>query len=97
MNVAKNLYCLVIGVEGFLGSNVCSQLLERGEHVRAFELRNNHAISETTVILLRITKGEMQIDMQGSLNLYDVRDLAYGCIAKMDKGAVLPGTLDIYE
>ena len=35
-----------------------------------------------------IIKGEMPIGMQGSFNLCDVRDLAAGCIAAVDKGRI---------
>lgn len=47
---------------------------------------NDHAISETTGTLIKIINGEMPIGMQGSFNLCDVRDLAYGCIAAADRG-----------
>lgn len=36
----KRIY-LVTGAAGFLGSNVCAQLLERGEKVRAFVLEGD--------------------------------------------------------
>ncbi len=36
----KTLY-LLTGAAGFLGSNICSQLLERGDSVRAFVLRGD--------------------------------------------------------
>lgn len=47
---------------------------------------NDHAIGETTGTLLQIIKGEMPMGMQGSFNLCDVRDLAAGTIAAVDKG-----------
>lgn len=47
---------------------------------------NDMAISETTGTLIKIMNGEMPIGMQGSFNLCDVRDLAFGCIAAADKG-----------
>ena len=49
---------------------------------------NDHAIGETTNTLLQIIKGEMPMGMQGSFNLCDVRDLAAGTIAAIDKGRV---------
>lgn len=39
----KNLIYLVTGAAGFLGSNICTQLLERGERVRAFVLEGDKA------------------------------------------------------
>ena len=36
--------------------------------------------------MIKIINGEMPIGMQGSFNLSDVRDLAFGCIAAADKG-----------
>ncbi len=49
---------------------------------------NDHAIGETTSTLLQIIKGETPMGMQGSFNLCDVRDLAAGTIAAIDKGRV---------
>lgn len=49
---------------------------------------NDHAIGETTGTLIKIIKGEMPIGMAGSFNLCDVRDLAVGCIAAVDKGRI---------
>ncbi len=49
---------------------------------------NDHAVGETTATLLQIIKGEMPMGMQGSFNLCDVRDLAAGTIAAIDKGRV---------
>lgn len=49
---------------------------------------NDHAVGETTGTLIKIIKGEMPIGMQGSFNLCDVRDLAAGCIAAVEKGRV---------
>lgn len=49
---------------------------------------NDHAVGETTGTLLQIIRGEMPMGMQGSFNLCDVRDLAAGTIAAVDKGRV---------
>ena len=49
---------------------------------------NDHAIGETTNTLLQIIRGEMPMGMQGSFNLCDVRDLAAGTIAAVDKGRI---------
>ncbi len=49
---------------------------------------NDHAIGETTSTLLQIIRGEMPMGMQGSFNLCDVRDLAAGTIAAIDKGRI---------
>ncbi len=43
MNTDKTLY-LLTGAAGFLGSNICSQLLERGDSVRAFVLKGDPAV-----------------------------------------------------
>ncbi len=48
----------------------------------------DYAVGETTDTLIKIIKGEMPIGMQGSFNLCDVRDLAAGCIAAVDKGRI---------
>ena len=40
----KNTIYLVTGVTGFLGSNVCRQLIARGEQVRTFALPNDKAM-----------------------------------------------------
>lgn len=39
----KNVVYLVTGAAGFLGSNICAQLLERGDRVRAFVLNGDKA------------------------------------------------------
>ena len=49
---------------------------------------NDHAVGETSSTVLQIIKGEMPMGMQGSFNLCDVRDLAAGTIAAVDKGRV---------
>ena len=48
----------------------------------------DYAVGETTGTLIQIIKGEMPVGMQGSFNLCDVRDLAAGCIAAVDKGRI---------
>ena len=40
----SNMKYLVTGAAGFLGGTVCRQLIERGEHVRAFVLPGDPAI-----------------------------------------------------
>lgn len=44
------------------------------------------AVGETTGVVIQIINGEMPAGIDGSFNLCDVRDLAAGCIAAMDKG-----------
>lgn len=44
------------------------------------------AIGETTGVLIQIINGEMPMGIAGSFNLCDVRDLAAGCIAAIEKG-----------
>lgn len=41
MNI--NTIYLLTGAAGFLGINICTQLIERGEHVRAFVLKGDPA------------------------------------------------------
>jgi len=48
----------------------------------------DYAISETTGFILNILKGNMPAGIQGSFNLCDVRDLAFGCISAADNGRV---------
>ena len=48
----------------------------------------DHALGETTRTVMQIIKGEMPVGMQGSFNLCDVRDLAAGTIAAVDRGRV---------
>lgn len=43
MNTQNTIY-LLTGAAGFLGSNICSQLVERGEKVRAFVLKGDPAV-----------------------------------------------------
>ena len=40
----NNVVYLVTGATGFLGSNICAQLLERGEKVRAFVLNGDRSV-----------------------------------------------------
>lgn len=40
----ENTTYLLTGAAGFLGSNICKQLLERGDHVRAFVLNGDPAV-----------------------------------------------------
>lgn len=40
----KNTLYLLTGAAGFLGSNICSQLIERGDRVRAFVLSGDPAV-----------------------------------------------------
>lgn len=40
----KNTLYLLTGATGFLGSNICTQLLERGDKVRAFVLKGDKAV-----------------------------------------------------
>lgn len=47
---------------------------------------NDYAVGEVTKTVIQIVNGEMPVGMQGSFNLCDVRDLAYGCIMAADKG-----------
>ena len=42
----KTIY-LVTGAAGFMGTNVCAQLLERGDAVRAFVLKGDPAVKFT--------------------------------------------------
>ena len=44
------------------------------------------AVGETTGTLIKIINGEMPAGIDGSFNLCDVRDLAQGAIAAIDKG-----------
>ena len=46
----------------------------------------DYAIGESTGTVIKILNGEMPAGIQGSFNLCDVRDLAYGCIMAADKG-----------
>lgn len=46
----------------------------------------DYSISLTTHSLIQIIKGEMPMGIEGTFNLCDVRDLAAGCIAALEKG-----------
>lgn len=46
----------------------------------------DYAMGETTGVVIQIINGGMPAGIDGSFNLCDVRDLAAGCIAAMDKG-----------
>lgn len=52
----KTIY-LVTGAAGFMGTNVCAQLLERGDAVRAFVLKGDPAVKfmPKAVEILRVT------------------------------------------
>jgi dihydroflavonol-4-reductase len=47
---------------------------------------NDYSMSETTSTIVKIINGKMPVGIDGSFNLVDVRDLAAGCIAAVDKG-----------
>ena len=46
----------------------------------------DYALGETTGTMIKIINGEMPMGIDGSFNLCDVRDLAAGCIAALEKG-----------
>lgn len=46
----------------------------------------DYAMGETTGTMVKIINGEMPMGIDGTFNLCDVRDLADGCIAAVDKG-----------
>lgn len=46
----------------------------------------DYAVGETTGTMIKIINGEMPMGIDGTFNLCDVRDLAAGCIAALDKG-----------
>lgn len=48
----------------------------------------DYAVGETTGTMIKIINGEMPMGIDGTFNLCDVRDLAAGCLAAMDKGRV---------
>ena len=73
---------MVLDAVNVMGLKAC------GVHPSGILGPNDHAIGETTGTLLQIIKGEMPMGMQGSFNLCDVRDLAAGTIAAVDKGRI---------
>lgn len=46
----------------------------------------DYAVGETTSTMIKIINGEMPMGIDGTFNLCDVRDLAAGCIAAVEKG-----------
>lgn len=46
----------------------------------------DYAVGETTGTMIKIINGEMPMGIDGTFNLCDVRDLAAGCIAAVDRG-----------
>lgn len=46
----------------------------------------DYAVGETTGTMIKIINGEMPMGIDGTFNLCDVRDLAAGCIAAIDRG-----------
>ena len=46
----------------------------------------DYAMSDITRTLIDILNGEMKTGVEGTFNIVDVRDLAAGCIAAVDKG-----------
>lgn len=47
---------------------------------------DDNSLSTTTSTVIRILKGEMPMGISGSFNMADVRDLAHGVIAALEKG-----------
>ncbi len=47
----SNTMYLVTGAAGFLGSTICRQLIERGEHVRGLVLPNDKSVRENWSLL----------------------------------------------